>query len=1232
MDPNKENIQTKNVMERISELKGKIDEVLDQTKFVLGLVWRNATRSKYRSFLLILGIILTIALETGIVVCTDTLYDDFLLDHRNDNRTDITVNPSLWINQTELERLTKEIRQTSGVSKASPVYYFHASETNILILGIDPKTHPDFPYLRMILGNRKISDQVILISQSIYNMIPIKIGDVITSDMIESWIDEPIPADSSIYDFNITLGGVFIDYHFGNKIGFRTVLVDFETFINVIPENERARILSSEIHVSVKDLLKIRQTSENIEDKLGLGYYVFVEKDISEIRAAGIRAYQAAMNLVIITSFIVEFLFITNILSIAIKDRQKEFGILRALGSNSAQLITIVAMEILFYAIIGSIIGVIMGISLSILLIGLMIDLYKTITFQFIYIHPSSVVATFLSGIIVAIISGLYPIFLMIRTPVIQNIHSRLQKTKSPIQISNWKSIIGVGAALALTGFLLQFFIGPSQLLDFSLLSMHFFIIVVIFVGTVLFEIGVLIFLPRIAYKVLFWFGIATRTISTRNIAREFQKSLITILTSALALSFIIIVGLTSAAVITSVPEYFEDQWSGIDLVGETRDTTLLPTDFTQVLDAREDIIQSSFIQEARTDIGGIFTYVFGVDPIKYDIFSEPVVDSINDRKSSYFLSKTTDEIEPSKNVTYGLISHLLYKRLKPQITLGGDVPIKILDNSTVNVTIGAIIKGNIFLGNGEYLYISSRAFQNYFNSTLAKWFICEVDGKVERVQTSLERDYSAFKDGGIIGISFFTEVIERSLIIQTLLFQVLLVESFILAAITQFVCILVSTLRMEREMGIMRGLGLHKYGVFEIFMSESTALGIAALIVGLCDGILGSFLLIGYISRSIPIQFQINLEQILLWLVFSFVITLFSTVIPSYRSSQKNIVATISGRPMTKSYEEQTLFSYGNQNFYPILEESTKSFQVSTESADYPFFSSFWEFLSDRSRQIKMSFLLLMVLMTLIFVIVDHVYLRGLIPVDYIWGILTQFFIEGYTKNYLRNIMDLFHYISPLMLAISLISIGPLSFYIGHGIIPRKLQKELTRSFFSGILGILLSFTLFTLQIVLLIFFLMITDVLVTEFHFSDLRSVSFLQMIFLTILVVIQLFVFHRVWVYFVFQGAFPDLSVKTKLIWVNRTAPKGQLMFVLLVLCHIFLQSILLITFLPQPIDISRFESSAFGGFAADPLSFLVLSCFETGFFLILIIYQLFQFQKQNLPLIMVNSIKTEQNGST
>ncbi|MCK4849351.1 MAG: ABC transporter permease, partial [Candidatus Heimdallarchaeota archaeon] len=389
-------------------------------KLSFNLAKRNVGRSKYRSTLLILGIILTVALETGIVVSVDTLYDDFLLDHRNQNFTDITVHPTSWHDMKALRTLTRTVKQVSGVSKSSPVFYTGVNQfvgetisgTNLLVFGIDASTHPDFPRINITAGKRVVNDKTIIISQRIQEQTGTQVDEIINLGEL----------GDNFESTDVTIGGVMSDEpFFGNKIGFTFILVDIDTLYEIIPDNRKNEMLSSEIDIEVTNLLNIKRTSENIKDSVGISYFVFTEKDISEIEANAIQAYQTAMNLVILASFVVEFLFITNILAISIRDRSKEFGILRAVGTGSYQLIESVAAEILIYSIIGCTIGLVVGIGFSNLLIGIMDTFYTSLDFQGLSLHYSSLIATFLSGILIALISGLYPIFIAISIPVVQN-------------------------------------------------------------------------------------------------------------------------------------------------------------------------------------------------------------------------------------------------------------------------------------------------------------------------------------------------------------------------------------------------------------------------------------------------------------------------------------------------------------------------------------------------------------------------------------------------------------------------------------------------------------------------------------------------------------------------------------------------------------------------------------------------------------------------------------------
>lgn len=867
---------------------------------MLKLALRNVFRSKFRSFLLIIGITFTIALETGIIVTVDTIYEDFYFDNRNQNYTDISVNPKDWVKLSDLRELVETIKTVSGVQRASEALYVSTeiiqNETgttpNIIIYGVNFQKHTDIRILNMTEGSSNIIDKsTVLISQSVKDFLGNSLGEILTLE------EKPDIGFKGIN--NLIVGGIFSEpAFFGNKEGFSFILVDIETLLSLFEENYHSTSLNSEIDVTVNNLIEVKSVAESIQDKIGPEFYVFAEKNISDLQALGINAYSVAMNLVILASLLVEFLFINNILTISVRERSKEYGILRTVGISSKQLVIVILIEVLIYSMMGGILGILLGIGFSDFLVTLVDQFYTSLEFQTIHVDPSSLITIFVSGLTVALLSALFPLLLVLKVPVVQNIHSRTRVAKNSKNFGFWKYAVILGIIFAITGYVLSFFVGPAQFLQFSLFSWHFAIIILIFLGTLLIETGLLIFLPRIGEKTLFVFNIVSRQISMKNLTREFQRALFTVLTSSVALTFIIFVGIVSSAVIASVPQFYENQWGNIDLVTEATDPGT-PINFTETLLANERIRSVAYIQELRTEIGNTHGYVYGIEPLQYASFAETVFDSISDQPEYLLLS------DNNTMVINCLVSDNLYQALD-NVSLGSSVSVKTTTNETVDVRIVAIIKGNAFLGNGKYIYIDSKHFQEVFKSELAKLFICDVieEYSIYDAQLNLTLSYpNVLKD--VIGIDHFRKVIENSLIFQANLFQILFIESFILAGIAQFVGILISTLQMEREMGIMRSMGLSKWGVLNIFITESSALGLASLIFGFINGIFGAILLLWYISQSIPIDLWFPLDHIILWLIISLILTVTSTIIPAYRSSQKEVVATISARPMRPVTEQ---------------------------------------------------------------------------------------------------------------------------------------------------------------------------------------------------------------------------------------------------------------------------------------------------------------------------------------
>ncbi len=848
---------------------------------LISLSLRNVTRHRWRTFLIITGIAVSVGLEAGIAISIDSLYDDFIESHRGENYTDITIHPKQNTTLDEMKKLAEEIADIKGVEKVSPVATFILIENvtglekipnNVILYGVDTETHPDFPDLEVNGGNKTLAIPEVIISQTLISYLSLPLGIRYTMPEINKY---------GFLGATVKVVGYIPDKtFFGNYVGFLFILIDLDYLVTLF-SNES--YLDFHLAVKVTDFVKINEIAERIDTSIGFNYYVFREKSISDMDILAIRSYQAAMNLIIIGSFVVEFLFLTNILTINVRERSKEFGILRATGASTLQMVLTLGIEILIYSGIASLIGNFFGIGISYVLVGLLNLNYPKLGIDALIIRNSSLFSTFVTGILIAWISGLYPIFKAVTLPVVQNIHWKMRGKKASSR--SWFYLILLGTISSIIGISTTYFIGPSRFLAFELISWHFFVVWTIFLGTLFFESGLLHFLPNLASKFMIWHKIVPRIIATRNVAREFQKSIITIMVTALALSFILIIGIISAAIIQTVPGYYNEKFGRIDIIAEASDDAQYPISFADDLVAdNEEIERASFLQQQRTQIADIEGYVFGIDPEAYKYFFEETIVLPAEPNIQSLLNISDKGI---------IISDLLLKRIGARI--GDNLKIKTSSNESNYFMIKGITSGNPFLQHGNYLYCSNDLFQSYWEDESASWFIMSV--VEDSVPLNAITDYLSNKYDGliqVIAIDFYSRVIERSLVVQTAFFQILFLNTFLLSGLAQFICILISTLNMEREMGIMRSMGLTKREVFSTFFAESTLLGITGVVAGIINGLVGSELMAWYISSSIPIETSISPSLLVFWVTISLLITVFSTILPSYRSSRKSVAFSI--------------------------------------------------------------------------------------------------------------------------------------------------------------------------------------------------------------------------------------------------------------------------------------------------------------------------------------------------
>lgn len=848
----------------------------------LAFSWRNVTRHKLRTFLIITAITVSVALETGIAITIDSIYQDFIENHRGNNFTDITVHPKSNSTVEDMKNLAEDLGSVKRVEKVSPVVIFPVLKNssglenitnNIILYGLETDSHPDYPSLAAADdGNYPLEPPEVIISMNIAS-------ELNTYESGKLYIPEI--EQLGFKGLNATVHGLMSDVsYFGNYFGYLFILIDLDYMVNLFTSDD---YLNFHLTVKVKDFINLNRIAKDIQDFVGLDYHVYREKTVSETDVLAIQSYQAAMNLIIIASIVLEFLFIVNILSMNVRDRTREFGVLRSIGSSNLQILTFLALELLIYSGIASFIGSFLGIGFSIFSVFILNLYFSKVRIESVILNPVTLFTSYTTGILITLIAGLYPTFKAISLPVVQNIHYTIRRKISKSRI--WLYFIIVGAFLTFMGLITTNFIGASRFLVFEIISWHFFAVLAIFIGIFLLETGLLHFLPKIGMKLMIWYKTVPRTIATRNIEREAQKSTITIMVTALALSFILVIGIISAALLESVPDYYEKRYGRIDIIAETRDNVEVPLSFgDEIVQNNSDIERAEFMQQQRTVIGNTEGYVFGINPDSYKYFFEEMM-----------LSPPEPDIPVLLNTTEkgAIISDILLSRIGARIN--EDLSIQVSSNSSINVKLTGITSGNPFLQDGHYLYISSALFREYWSNNSATWFIMKTfpDSDPDSIVASqLSGLYQKeFKE--VIPVDHYANIIRGSLTVSSMFFQILIVYTFLLSALAQFLSIFISILKMEREIGIMRAMGLSHNAVLSIYSAESTLLGTTGVIIGIINGLIGSELMSWYIGFSIPIHTNISINFIAFWVIVSIGITIISSEITTRRSMQR-VVADI--------------------------------------------------------------------------------------------------------------------------------------------------------------------------------------------------------------------------------------------------------------------------------------------------------------------------------------------------
>lgn len=215
------------------------------------------------------------------------------------------------------------------------------------------------------------------------------------------------------------------DFHFPNASSLRSVGTyhSWISFFNqsVICDLEQARAIlhkpqkTNMLFITVKNP---RQTQKLIEDIQAQYPQLMAVKSSDFSQTLGsIKNIFYLSDIIAMVTLIIASAILMNTFVIAVSERRKEIGILRAMGWRASMIVTIVTLESIFLALIGGVLGFLFSLG--------MLQYLKTVYLEAVVYLPESLSLllfgqTLLVAIGIAIVGATVPVGMAIRTSIVK--------------------------------------------------------------------------------------------------------------------------------------------------------------------------------------------------------------------------------------------------------------------------------------------------------------------------------------------------------------------------------------------------------------------------------------------------------------------------------------------------------------------------------------------------------------------------------------------------------------------------------------------------------------------------------------------------------------------------------------------------------------------------------------------------------------------------------------------
>jgi putative ABC transport system permease protein len=359
----------------------------------LELAKRNLIRTKMRSILAIIGIVIGVMAISSIGIFGEGLKNTVLENFR-DVANEVIITPSYsggytTIEKTSLSKLEKVpyLESIIPVKSESALIQYKDRKTYVRIYGMERRSVEEL--FEIERGSSKLSGTCV-VGSTLAERLNLRVGSKITIEGELFRVSAILKEEGARFDINPD----------------NTLILSEKDYDDLFKTEGYSMIL-----VKLENLDDIEQFKETVEKSINsreTKVRVFEMKTIIERITEAFNQINLFLIAIAGVSLLVAGVSILNIMLMSTMERTKEIGVMRAVGASRQTIMRIFLYEALILGLIGSIMGGILS------LLGgyfIMIAILQSAKYLFTISSLISILQGVSFGVVTAVISGFYPAF-----------------------------------------------------------------------------------------------------------------------------------------------------------------------------------------------------------------------------------------------------------------------------------------------------------------------------------------------------------------------------------------------------------------------------------------------------------------------------------------------------------------------------------------------------------------------------------------------------------------------------------------------------------------------------------------------------------------------------------------------------------------------------------------------------------------------------------------------------